>query len=141
MPKRKHLKRTAPAHNARRKTPDDADHDPGDDAEAHDAHCEVAHVSNGASDRPPSAARPALSARDIGVAACERSGWFCRRRHACGLIERCWRRVDHRMQIVTETSHVTERSTERLRGRRRRRSSRRMRTRPRVPRRLHARAP
>eukprot|EP00966_Prymnesium_polylepis_P034599 804770-Prymnesium_polylepis.1 len=28
----------------------------------------VAHVSNGASDRPPSAARLALSARDVGVA-------------------------------------------------------------------------
>eukprot|EP00966_Prymnesium_polylepis_P060781 1409903-Prymnesium_polylepis.1 len=49
---------------------------------------------------------------------------------------------DHRMQIVTETSRVTEGPTrDPLRGRRLRRSSRRMRTRPRMPRRLHARAP
>eukprot|EP00966_Prymnesium_polylepis_P005531 126895-Prymnesium_polylepis.1 len=35
-------------------------------------YAQVAHVSNGASDLPTSVARPALSTRDVGVAACER---------------------------------------------------------------------
>eukprot|EP00966_Prymnesium_polylepis_P142319 3286310-Prymnesium_polylepis.1 len=57
MPKRKGASRRATEGRWKRKTPDDADH-PGDDAETHDA--QVAHVSKGASDRPPSAAGPAV---------------------------------------------------------------------------------
>eukprot|EP00966_Prymnesium_polylepis_P306413 7080459-Prymnesium_polylepis.1 len=102
----------------------------------------VPHVSNGASDRPPSGARLALSARDVSVAACERLRMVLRDvdMPAAALDGAGGGSDDHRMQIVTETSHVTE-GRDPLRGRRRRRSSQRLRTRPRVPRRLHARAP